>query len=339
MAATTGTTTKRRGRGKWIGLGVLVLGGFIAVEGGFAGYGWAQLRSSLFPRDEALLGYLPPTTKGVAIVDPHQIDLKVLGTGATRSYLDRVRKDVKDASGIDLGFDVDKMVVSSSLVVAKGRFDASKLESKLAKHHYGAAEYKGYKYLVHPGDDAIAVLDSSVLLYGDEAGIKGAIDARASGESFEKNEQAMASLKRVGWNHPFLVTYQVTDQAPSLRRILAGSGGPKAVTAGIDTKAGLDVDTVVESAGGGSAQELQKLLEEKRSNADALKGFVGPELAEVLVDVSKKAVIASNDQEGTVRVKLHLDDAQVETLAKGASQSAPLGEIYKSLRLYQLLVP
>ena len=56
-------------------------------------------------------------------------------------------------------------------------------------------------------------------------GIKAAIDAHTSGDSMEKNEQAVASLKRIGWDRPLLITMvQLTDQKPSLRQILRRVG-------------------------------------------------------------------------------------------------------------------
>jgi hypothetical protein len=327
------------GRVKWMVLGVVVLAVFIAAQAGFVGYGWAQLKSSAFPRDEAILGYAPADTVGVLIVDPHQIDPKSLGgaDSTARQWLVRTRADLQKATGIDLFFDVDKLAVTPTIVVLRGRFDAHKLAERLAEAHYAAADYKGQSYLVRAGEDAIAVVDDDVLLYGDEAGIKASIDAKQGGTSLEKSEQVLERLKSVGWNHPILLTLRITDEKPSIRSILTGSTGPRAVTVGITTLSGLDLVASIESASPGAAAELKKLLEEKRGTPDTLAPVVGPGPAAILTDVAKKATITS--QESFLRVQMHLDPAQLDALIKATGDSAPLAEAYKNLRLFQLLVP
>jgi hypothetical protein len=330
---------RKPGRIKWMVLGVLVLAVVIAAQAGFVGYGWAQLKSAAFPRDEAILGYAPADTVGVLIVDPHQIDPKSLGgeSGAARSWLTRTRADILKATGIDLFFDVDKLVVTPAIVVLRGRFDAHKLDAHLAEAHYVAADYKGQSYLVRAGEDAIAVIGGDVLLYGDEAGVKAAIDAKQGGTSLEKSDQVLERLKSVGWNHPVLLTVRITDEKPSIRSILTGSTGPRAVTVGLATLSGLDVTASIESASPAAAEELKKLLEEKRGTPDTLAPVIGPGSAAILVDVAKKATITS--QESFLRVQMHVDPAQLEALIKATGGSPELGEAYKNLRLFQLLVP
>jgi hypothetical protein len=338
MAASRG---KKSGNGKWWAIGTVAVAGFLAVETGWAGFGLAQVRSAVFPRDESLLGWVPGDTDAVAILDPHQLELKALGGEGTtaRTALDRTRDDVKKATGIDLAFDVDKMVLSPALVVARGRFDQKKLTERLTEHHYAVAEHQGYTYLTRKGEDAIAAIDGSILLYGDEAAVKGAIDAHHEGKSLEKNEQVTARLSQAGWAHPLLATVRITDEKPSLRAILTGSTGPRAVTVAVGTLTGLDVDAIVETPSAAAGAELAKLLEEKRKDAASLSPTVGAEAAPILVEVSKKATIASDPATGAVKVHVHVDPAQLDTLSKSARASLPLGEMYKTMRLFQLLAP
>jgi hypothetical protein len=330
-----------RGRGKWMVLGVMALVAFLAVETGWAGFGWAALRSAVYPTDTALLGWVPGDTAGVAIVDPHQLKLEALGAegNTSRAALERTRNDVKQATGIDLAFDVDKLILSPSLVVARGRFDRKKLADRLAEHRYVVAEHRGDTYLVRAGEDAIAVLDGSVLLYGDEAGIKAAIDAHEDGTALGKNDQVMTRLGQVGWNHPLLVTVRLADDKPSLHAILTGSTGPRAVTVGVTTLAGLDLESIVEAASPSAGDELSKLLEEKRRDAGALPPALGAEVTPVLSDIAKKATIANDPQTGQVKVRVHVDPAQLDTLIKNAKAAAPFAEMYKTMRLFQLLSP
>jgi hypothetical protein len=332
---------KPAGRGKWMALGVLAVLVFLAVQTGWAGFGWAHLRAAVYPNDTSLLGWVPGDAGGVVIVDPHQLELKAFGgEGSTaRTALERTRDDVKRASGIDLAFDVDKLVLTPALVVARGRFDQKKLVDKLSPHRYALAEHKGAVYLVRPGEDAIGVVDGSVLLYGDEASIKAAIDAHEAGATMEKNEAATTRLAQVGWNHPVLATVRITDDLPSLRDILVGATGPRAVTVGISTPlGGLDVDAIVESASPSAAAELAKLLDEQRKNVEAIRPQVGAEVAPILADVAKKATILADPQQSGVKVHVHVDPPQIETLAKNA-HTLPIAQAYKTLRLFQLLTP
>jgi hypothetical protein len=330
---------RKTGRGKWLLLGVATLGVGLAAQAGFVGFGWAHLKASAFPRDEALLGYVAGDAVGVLVVDPHQIDPKSLGgqDTAARQWLVRTRVDIQKATGIDLFFDVDKLAVTPSIVVLRGRFDASKLSARLAEAHYATADHKGQSYLVRAGEDALAIVDGDVLLYGDEAGVKAAIDARQGGTSLEKNAPVLERLKSVGWNHPILLTLQLTDAKPSIHAILTGSTGPRAVTVGITTLSGIDVTAVIEAASPAAAAELKKLLDEKRGSPDSLAPVIGPGPAAILVDVAKKATITS--QESALRVQLHADPAQLDALIKATGGAAPIGEAYNALRLYQLLVP
>jgi hypothetical protein len=344
MAAKVQAPGKRKSGGAgWVVLGALALGAFVGVESGWAGFGWAQVKAGVFPRDEALLGWVPDGTSALVIVDPHQLKLDALGgPGSTaRTALERTRDDVKKATGIDLAFDVDKLVISSALVVARGRFDSKKLAERLDAHRYAKAEHKGTVYLVRAGEDAIAVVDDGLLLYGDESSIKSAVDAHLGGTSLEKNEATTARLRQIGWDHPLVVSVRITDEKPSLREILAGSTGPRAVSVSATAVSGLDLDGVVESSSGGSADELAKLLEEKRKNAEALGPSVGVAAGAtpILLDVAKKATITADRATGAVKIHVHLDPAQLEALGKEAKTALPLAEIYKNVRLYQLLVP
>jgi len=332
---------KRRGGGKWLFLGGLALAVVVAVEAGWAGFGWAQLRAAVWPRDESLLGWIPGDAGALVIVDPHQLHLDSLGAegSAPRTALQRTRDDLKKATGVDIAFDIDKLALSDSLAVARGRFDFKRLRDRLGERRYTVAEHEGVTYLVRAGEDAVAVIDDALLLYGDEAGMKAGITAHEKGTSLDKNEQVTARLKQIGWDHAFVATGRITDDRPSVREILAGGSGPRSVSVAVSTKVGLDVDANVEAASPGAADELAKLLEDKRKADTNLAPLVGPEAAQILSDVAKKATITADTTTGNVKVHVHLDAAQLDALAGQARASAPLRELYKTVRLYQLLAP
>lgn len=337
--------SKKSVKAIWIVLAALVIAIVIAVQTGYAGYGWAHLRASVWPRDESLLAYVPGDTSAVVIVDPHQLDLKALGPDPStpRTFLLRLRDDVRKATGIDLGFDVDKLLIASNLVVARGRFDGDKLGERLAEHRYEAADHEGVRYLVRKGEDAIAVVGGSILLYGDEAAVQGAISTHKSDKSLKHNDEMTGRLSKMGWDRPVLITARVSDDRPSLRAMLAGSTGPRAVTIGAShapaATPGVDVVVSIDAASQGAAEELSKLLAEKQKDLQPYQNVLGPELVPLLSDIAQKTTITAEPGGSVVSIRMHIDKEALEKAIKAAGQSAPLGELYKTLRLYQLLMP
>lgn len=334
-----GSSGKKGGSAKWAVLGGLFLAVVIAVQGGWAGLGWAMIKSAVFPGDEGLLAYIPEDAGGVLILDPHQIEPKALGSegGAVRQWITRTREDMKKATGVDLFLDVDKLAVAPAVTVVRGRFDEGGLSKRLAEMSYKPAEYKGKKYLVRAGEDAVCIVDGSLVIYGDSSSIEAALDAKESGKSLEKKEGFVDRLKAVGFNHPVLVTVQLGEGRPSVRDILTGSTGPKAVTIGLATLAGLDMDVSVESQSPASAEELRKLLDEKRQSADVLRPFVSGAGMDVVIAALKKAELKA--VESQVIGHVHLTPEELDTVLKSVGSAAPFGAIYKDLRLFQLLVP
>jgi hypothetical protein len=334
-----GSSGKKGGNAKWAVMGGLFFAVVVAVQTGWAGFGWAQLKSAVFPGDVGLLAYIPEDAAGVLLVDPHQIEPKALGSesGAVRQWLTRTRDDMKKATGVDLLFDVDKLAAAPSVVVVRGRFDKDALEKRLGEMSYKPAEHKGQKYLVRECDDALCIVSGSLLIYGDGSSITAALDAKDSGRSLEKKEGVVDRLKAVGFNHPVLGTMLLGEARPSVRDILTGSAGPRAVTVGLTTASGLDIDAAIESQSSGSAEELRKLLDEKRGQADALRAVLGGAAADVLVDAAKKAELKTDGSQ--VIGHVHLNPEQLDTLTKAAGNAAPFGALYKDLRLFQLLVP
>ena len=282
----------------------------------------------------------------LVIIDTHLLDQKALGAEGSlvRTTLGTTRDDVKKATGIDLAFDVDKLLLSPSLAVARGRFDAKKLADRLADHRYTAAEHKGVGYLVRAGEDAIAVIDGSVLLYGDAQGIEAAIDAHEAGSSLEKNDQLTSRLRRVGWDHPGgrdrAHDRRQAEPAPDpggRERAAGGERGaddPRGARRGRGRRVGLGGQR------GGAAQAAGGEARERRRDRAHASGL---ELAPILVGAAKRRRPSWSDgasgASGGVNVHLHLDPAEVDTLVKAARNSKPLAETYKAMRLFQLLVP
>ena len=232
----------------------------------------------MYPRNDALLEWIPADTQAVAIVDPHQIRLKALGgeTSVARTWLERVRADVKKAAGVDLVFDVDKVALTPGLVVMSGRFDGEKLASKLAEYQYTKAEHGDRAYLVRPGEDAVMAVGDDTLVYGDEDGIKASIDAKAERRS-RRTTRGRSPRARSGG--PSAARDPAARQrSPSLRSMITGSTGPRAVSFGVRGDHGIDIYASIEAATPSAGAELAKLLDEKRANVADLQAMTGPEL-------------------------------------------------------------
>lgn len=341
MAKATGAKSKGWTRAKWIALLVVVLGVFAAVETGWMGFGMAALRSAVYPRDEALLEWVPPDTQAVVVIDPHRIRPGGLGSaqGFVRENLDRVRANIKKATGVDLGFDVDKLVLTPTLVVLRGRFDESKITERLAEYKYASSDYKGQRYLVRSGDDALLISSDAIIVYGQEAAIKASIDAD-NGVSLARNDGVTARLSEIGWNEPLLGTIELASDRPSLRAMIAGVSGPRAVTVGVREAQGLDVTAIVETTSPSGAADLAKFLEDHRADAtQPLGALANTDFGKSLGDIAKAAAIQPDGARGRVTLRAHLSGDMLSTLVRTAQASVPIRELVKTLQVLQFLAP
>lgn len=321
---------------------VVLLSVVIAAKAGLLGYGWAALGASLFPSDHALLAYVPGDVGGVAILDPHQIDERSLagGQGTLRSGLAGRVEAVKKVTGIDLAFDVDKLLLTPTLVVARGRFDGARLAERLAENNYVKAERGGVAYLVRQGEDAIAVIEDEVLLYGDEPALQASIDARENGTSLKANERAVERMDEIGWDHALLLTIRLHDDKPSLRSMLGGASGPRAVTIGVKTADGAVVKAAVEAASPAAAEDLRKQLEEHRARLESIEPHVGAALAPHVLEAAKTGVFALDPGSSTLRIQAHLSPALLDALAGSVGKTDQgVAARYRTFRLWQLLAP
>ena len=284
---------------------------------------------------------MPADTRGrVIIVDFHLLHWKAIpsGQGIARSAIERVRNDVRTATGVDLVLDVDKLALTPGVTVVRGRFDGEKMAEKLGPYKYVPAEYSGRHYLVRTGDDALLIVDDHVLVYGDENGIKAAIDAKGGRIRSAKDERVKGRLAQMGWDEPLLATIQFNDDRPSLRAMITGATGSRAVTVGIRTARGVDVHATIEASSPNGAQELAKTLEERRAHtAESLATFAGADLAALLGNIARGAAIQVDAAHGQVDVRAHVSGDELDGIVKAATTSSTLAETYKSLR--QLLAP
>ncbi|HYT74540.1 MAG TPA: hypothetical protein VEL79_07320 [Vicinamibacterales bacterium] len=199
---------------------ILVAGlctGLVAYYGG----GFPSLSASRSGPSE--LSYVPADATVVAFANVREIMDSQL-----RQRLKQVlpqengQKEFQDHTGIDIEHDIDYVIAAmttpgasglpnntNGLVVARGRFNTTQLET-LARDHGGVVEdYKG-KHLIKVGDAKVehpdlgmpeghsgghagmlAFLEPGLVGIGSEAAIKGAIDAQLSAHSITSNNDMM----------------------------------------------------------------------------------------------------------------------------------------------------
>ena len=122
--------------------------------------------------------------------------------------------------------------------------------------------------------------------------------------------------------------------------MVTGSTGPRAISFGARTKGGLSLEFDVEAASPSAAEELTKLLEEKRVDADkALSAQLGDELSKLLGEAVKSATIKTDAPASTVVITTQVSQETFDASLKALEKSTPLAEAYKTVRLFQLLAP
>jgi len=188
--------------------------GFVAYYGG----GFQALSASTGPNE---LDYIPADAAVVAFADVRSImdsELRQRFKQAVPMPMNEEgRQEVLEKTGIDIEKDIDYVVAAvsppsaelkpSGVVVARGRFDAVKLEGFAREHGAQVQEYKGTRLLVleHPTAEAspdgtvavsqgvgvLAFLEPGLVAIGDFASVQRAIDAHASAQTIRSNSEMM----------------------------------------------------------------------------------------------------------------------------------------------------
>ena len=113
----------------------------------------------------------------------------------------------RDMTGIDIRTDVDQVVAALSgtagtdqrpTVLVRGRFDVARLESLIREKGGVVEEYQGKRLITHPeGEMALAFVEPGLVAVGTAAGVKRAIDTKASGQNVTANADIMRLVKDI----------------------------------------------------------------------------------------------------------------------------------------------
>jgi hypothetical protein len=167
------------------------------------------------------LRYVPASASLVAYADVRSImdsELRLRLKQAMPGQ-EQGQKEFFDHTGIDIERDIDYVVAAMTpgtgengapLVVARGRFNDTQLESLIREHGGQVEDYKGKRLVVathkvegehhgfKPGSLVLAFLEPGLIAIGELGAVKSAIDAQMSSQSITSNNEMMELVGEIG---------------------------------------------------------------------------------------------------------------------------------------------
>jgi hypothetical protein len=188
---------------------VMVIG---LCTGLVAYYGGGLPSLSAAPTGPAELSYVPADAAVVAYANVRDV--------MTSHFRERFREAVPEQSegrdeflretGIDVERDIDHVVAcmipndgqEGGMVVARGRFNPTQLETLAREHGAVVEEYRGKRLLIGPDthghrQPTLAFMETGVVAIGDDTSIRRSIDAQMSGHSVMSNDELMTLVADV----------------------------------------------------------------------------------------------------------------------------------------------
>jgi len=196
-----------------MGLGIGTVAYYGGVSGGLFAASPGPDELKYVPRDAAVVAYA--NVQDVMRSDLRQRLVKLGGQGEENG-----RDEFRRETGIDIERDIDYVVASvmategeqrgpNALFLARGRFDATRIEA-LAREHGGAIEaYKGKKIIGAPAGKhgeagatapamALSFIEPGLVVMGDAALVRRAIDTGGRGGSVTDNAELMKLVSEMG---------------------------------------------------------------------------------------------------------------------------------------------
>ena len=152
------------------------------------------------------LRYIPADSTVVAYADVQSImtsDLR-LRLKAAMPGQEQGQEEFKTHTGIDIEKDIDYIVAAASgvtpeaggLIVARGRFNDTQLETLALEHGGVVEEYKGKRLINSPAVESgkqmtLAFLEPGLVAIGTKATVQRAVDAQLSSHSITANSEMM----------------------------------------------------------------------------------------------------------------------------------------------------
>jgi hypothetical protein len=199
--------TKRTRLFFFFAVGILVAGLGTGLVASYMGLQNLVLIGSDGPAE---LAYVPADTRAVAFADVRQVmDSEVRQRlmqfeQRTTEGADRFAQE----TGIDIRTDVDRVVAAMAvegdgneqrpLVLVRGRFDNSRIESLIRQHGGAVAEHQGIRLLTHPeGNMALGFVEPGLVAVGTANAVRRAIDTKVSGSAVTGNAELMRLVRDI----------------------------------------------------------------------------------------------------------------------------------------------
>jgi hypothetical protein len=157
----------------------------------------------------AELAYVPADTRVLAFADLRQVMDSEL-----RQKLMQLQPDgqkgadqFQEETGIDIRTDVDQVIASMSgetndsqrpLLLVRGRFDFSRIESLIRQKGGQASEHGGIRLLTDPEENmALGFVEPGLVAVGAASAVRRAIDTKAAGNDVTDNPDVMRLVKDI----------------------------------------------------------------------------------------------------------------------------------------------
>lgn len=185
--------------------------GVLAYYGGLSGL--ASSQSSSLSRD---LEYLPADASVVAFANVRDVMKSQVRERVKRIEPkgDNGKQDFEDKTGIDIESDIERVLAfvvpdadgSSSpegggCVLARGRFDKSKIDALVREHGGRTESYNGVQLVVHDKQKndqfALAFIEPGLLALGSLDGVRRAIDSKRGGKNITTKPEMMKQIDAI----------------------------------------------------------------------------------------------------------------------------------------------
>ena len=191
----------------------------VGLGAGLVAY-YVGLPTSAFFADEGPdeLRFVPPDATIVAFANVHEIMTSNLRERARRALprLPNGQEQFRGETGINVETDVDRVVAClglaeggagsgrAALILARGRFDAVRIESLMREHGANVGEHGGVRLITgaessrHSGGLSLAFIEPGLVGVGSASLVRAAIDMKNGGKSITANDDMMKLVRSLG---------------------------------------------------------------------------------------------------------------------------------------------
>lgn len=199
----------------------------IGLGSGLVAYYVGFPTSAFFAEDgPADLQFVPPDAALVAYANVHEIMTSDLRARARRALprLPNGQEQFRNETGINVETDIDRVVAclspsteggqgagSAALVLARGRFDAVRIESLMRDHGANVGDHGGVRLITgaessaHPGGLSLAFIEPGLVGVGSTSLVRSAIDLKNGGKSVTANDDIMRLVRSLDAGHAWAV--------------------------------------------------------------------------------------------------------------------------------------